>query len=235
MSAKTFVLVHGAWHGGWAWRRVVDRLSARGHRAFAPTLTGLGDRAHLLRPGIDLSLHIADVLGVIKYEQLRNFVLVGHSYGGCVISGIAEVMPDATDSLVFLDAFIPDNGDSTFDLVQPAVQEVIRGALAGGEITVPVRDAAAFRVNEKDRTWVDSLATPQPIATMTEKLTLSGARERMPRKAYIRASGYPNVSFEKAHARAKADPTWRTYEVPCGHDVMIDEPERLTEILLEVG
>ncbi|MGC1843357.1 MAG: alpha/beta fold hydrolase, partial [Pseudolabrys sp.] len=104
MSAKTFVLVHGAWHGGWAWRRVVDRLSARGHRAFAPTLTGLGDRAHLLRPGIDLSLHIADVLGVIKYEQLRNFVLVGHSYGGCVISGIAEVMPDATDSLVFLDA-----------------------------------------------------------------------------------------------------------------------------------
>ncbi|MGC1764052.1 MAG: alpha/beta fold hydrolase, partial [Pseudolabrys sp.] len=71
MSAKTFVLVHGAWHGGWAWRRVVDRLSARGHRAFAPTLTGLGDRAHLLRPGIDLSLHIADVLGVIKYEQLR--------------------------------------------------------------------------------------------------------------------------------------------------------------------
>ncbi|MGB7458490.1 MAG: alpha/beta hydrolase, partial [Pseudolabrys sp.] len=175
------------------------------------------------------------VLGVIKYEQLRNFVLVGHSYGGCVISGIAEVMPDATDSLVFLDAFIPDNGDSTFDLVQPAVQEVIRGALAGGEITVPVRDAAAFRVNEKDRAWVDSLATPQPIATMTEKLTLSGARERMPRKAYIRASGYPNVSFEKAHARAKADPTWRTYEVPCGHDVMIDEPERLTEILLEVG
>jgi pimeloyl-ACP methyl ester carboxylesterase len=188
VSAKTFVLVHGAWHGGWAWRRVVDRLSARGHRAFAPTLTGLGDRAHLLRPGIDLSLHIADVLGVIKYEQLRNFVLVGHSYGGCVISGIAEVMPDATDSLVFLDAFIPDNGDSTFDLVQPAVQEVIRGA-----------------------------------------------RERMPKKAYIRASGYPNVSFEKAHARAKADPTWRTYEVPCGHDVMIDEPERLTEILLEVG
>ena len=161
--------------------------------------------------------------------------LVGHSYGGCVISGIAEVMPDATDSLVFLDAFIPDNGDSTFDLVQPAVQEVIRGALAGGEITVPVRDAAAFRVNEKDRAWVDSLATPQPIATMTEKLTLSGARERMPKKAYIRASGYPNVSFEKAHARAKADPTWRTYEVPCGHDVMIDEPERLTEILLEVG
>ena len=234
-NTKTFILVHGAWHGGWAWRRVVDRLRTRGHTVFAPTLTGLAERAHLLRPGIDLSLHIADVLGVIKYEQLRDIVLVGHSYGGCVISGIAEAMPDAIQSIVFLDAFIPDNGDSTLDLVQPAVQEVIRGALARGEITVPVRDAAAFKVNEKDRAWVDSLATPQPIATMTEKLTLTGARERIAKKTYIRASGYPNVSFEKALARVKADPSWRTYEVPCGHDVMIDDPGRLTEILLEVG
>jgi len=234
-NAKTFILVHGAWHGGWAWRHVVDRLRARGRIVFAPTLTGLGERAHLLRPGIDLSLHIADVLGVIKYERLRNFVLVGHSYGGCVISGIAEAVPDAVHAMVFVDAFIPDNGDSTLDLVQPAVQEVIRGALARGEITVPVRDAAAFKVNEKDRAWVDSLATPQPIATMTEKLMLTGARERIAKKTYIRASDYPNVSFEKAHARTKADPSWRTYEVPCGHDVMIDEPEHLTEILIEVG
>jgi len=234
-NAKTFILVHGAWHGGWAWQRVVDRLRARGHSVFAPTNTGLGERAHLLCPGIDLSLHIADVLGVIKYERLRNFVLVGHSYGGCVISGIAEAVADAIQSIVFLDAFIPDNGDSTLDLVQPAVQDVIRGALARGEITVPVRDAATFKVNEKDRAWVDSLATPQPIATFTEKLTLTGARERIAKKTYIRASGYPNVSFENALARVKADPSWRTYEVPCGHDVMIDDPERLTEILLEVS
>jgi hypothetical protein len=119
--------------------------------------------------------------------------------------------------------------------VQPAVQDVIRGALARGEIIVPVRDAAAFKVNEKDRAWVDSLATPQPIATFTEKLKLTGARERIAKKTYIRASGYPNVSFEKALARVKADPSWRTYEVPCGHDVMIDDPDRLTEILLEVA
>jgi len=234
-NAKTFILVHGAWHGGWAWQRVTDRLRARGHSVFAPTNTGLGERAHLLRPGIDLSLHIVDVLGVIKYERLRNFVLVGHSYGGGVISGIAEAVGDAIQSIVFLDAFIPDNGDSTLDLVQPAVQDVIRGALARGEITVPVRDAAAFKVNEKDRAWVDSLATPQPIATFTEKLKLTGARERIAKKTYIRASGYPNVSFEKALARVKADPSWRTYEVPCGHDVMIDDPDRLTEILLEVA
>ena len=235
MSSKTFVLVHGAWHGGWDWRRVADRLRARGHIVFTPTLTGLGERAHLLHPRIDVSLHIADVLNVIKYEQLNDIVLVGHSYGGCVISGVAEAIAGAIRSIVFLDAFIPNNGDATVDLVQPAVQEVIQAALERGETTVPVRDAAAFLVNEKDRAWVNSLARPQPIGTMTEKLRLTGARERIPKKAYIRASGYPNVSFEKAYARAKANPTWRTYEVPCGHNVMVDEPDRLTEILLEVA
>jgi pimeloyl-ACP methyl ester carboxylesterase len=235
VSAKTFVLIHGAWHGGWAWRRVADRLRARGHVAFTPTLTGLGERVHLLQPGINASLHIADVLGLVRFEQLDDFVLVGHSYGGCVVSGLAEALPNAIRSIVFLDAFIPDNGDATIDLVQPAVQQVIRDALARGETTVPVRDAAAFKVNEKDRAWVDALATPQPIGTMTEKLTLTGARERIPKKTYIRASGYPNVSFDKAYARVKGDRTWRTYEVPCGHDVMIDEPDRLTEILLEVA
>jgi hypothetical protein len=104
-----------------------------------------------------------------------------------------------------------------------------------GETTVPVRDAAAFHVNEKDRAWVDSLAGPQPIGTMTEKISRTDARERVQKKTYVRASGYPNVSFDKAYARVKADPTWRTYEVPCGHDVMVDEPDRLTEILLEVA
>src|SRR6185437_11940231 len=107
-------------------------------------------------------------------------------------------------------------------------------AEARGEITVPVRDAAAFNVNEKDRAWVDRLARPQPIGTMTEKLKLTGAREKIANKTYIRASGYPNVAFDKMHARAKAE-GWRTHEVPCGHAVMIDEPERLTEILLEVA
>src|SRR4029434_8430900 len=117
-TAITFVLVHGAWHGGWAWRRVADLLRARGHIVFTPTLTGLGERAHLLHPGIDASLHIADVLSVIKYERLDNIVLGAHVYGGGVISGIVEAMPGTIRSIVFLDAFIPDNGDSTLDLVQ---------------------------------------------------------------------------------------------------------------------
>ena len=235
MSANTYVLIHGAWHGGWCWQRVADRLRARGHAVFTPTLTGLGERAHLLHPDIDLSLHVADVLGTIRCERLSDIVLVGHSYGGCVISGVAEAAPNKIRSIVFLDAFIPDNGESLFDIVQPAVKEVIQGVLDRGETIVPVRDAAAFKVNEKDRAWVDSLATPQPIRTMTEKIKLMGARDRIAKKIYIRASGYPNVSFDKAYARVKADRGWRTYEVPCGHDVMIDEPDRLTDILVEVG
>jgi pimeloyl-ACP methyl ester carboxylesterase len=235
VSSKTFVLVHGAWHGGWCWRRVADRLRARGDIVFTPTLTGLGERAHLLQPNIDLSLHVADVLGLIKCERLNNIVLVGHSYGGFVISGVAEAVANKISSIVFLDAFVPDNGESLLDVVQPAVQEVIQGVLDRGDTTVPVRDAAAFKVNEKDRAWVDSLATPQPIGTMTEKIKLTGARERVAMKTYIRAAGYPNVSFDKACARTKADRSWRTYEVPCGHDVMIDEPDRLADILIEVG
>ena len=232
-SPKTFLLIHGAWHGGWCWRRVADRLRARGQTVFTPTLTGQGERAHLLHPNIDLSLHVADVLGVVKCERLNDIVLVGHSYGGCVISGVAEAVGDKIRSIVFLDAFIPENGESLFDVVQPAVKEVIQGVLDRGETTVPVRDAAAFKVNEKDRAWVDSLATRQPIGTMTEKIKLTGARDRIAKKIYIRASGYPNVSFDKAFARVKADRGWRVYEVPCGHDVMIDEPDRLTDILLE--
>ena len=235
MSQKTFVLVHGAWHGGWGWVRLAELLRRQGHIVFTPTLTGLGERSHLMSAGINASLHITDVVNLIHYERLSEIVLVGHSYGGCVVSGVAEIVPDKIASIVFLDAFIPDNGDATVDLVQPAVKDIILAAAARGETTVPVRNAAAFNVNEKDQAWVDSLAGPQPIGTMTEKLKLTGAREKIARKAYIRASGYPNVSFEAVHARAKADKSWRTFEVPCGHNVMIDMPERLAEILNEVA
>lgn len=231
---STFVLVHGAWHGGWGWVRLAELLRRQGHVVFAPTLTGQGERTHHISPAVNATMHIADIVNLIRYERLSDIVLVGHSYGGSVISGVAEIVPDKIAALVFLDAFIPDNGDAVVDMVQPAVKEIILAAQARGETTVPVRDAAAFNVNEKDRAWVDSLAGPQPIGTMTEKLKLSGARDRIASKTYIRASGYPNVAFEAALSRAKTE-GWRTYEVPCGHNVMIDQPARLAEILNEVA
>jgi pimeloyl-ACP methyl ester carboxylesterase len=231
----TFVLVHGAWHGGWCWRRVADLLQQGGHKVFTSTLTGLGERSHLLRAGIDVSTHITDVVNVLKWERLTGVVLCGHSYGGLVVSGVAEQMAQAIGSIVFLDAFLPENGDSMAALTSDAVREQLKGATERGELGVPARSAAAFLVNEKDQAWVDSLCVPQPIGTMTEKLKLTGARERIGKKAYIRAAAYPNPGFDKACARVKADRAWRSFEVPGGHDVMVDMPQRLAEILLEVA
>jgi pimeloyl-ACP methyl ester carboxylesterase len=235
MSQKTFVLVHGAWHGGWCWARVAKLLRAQGHIVFTPTLTGLGERAHLLKAGIDLSTHVTDVVNAMKWEALSDVVLCGHSYGGMVISGVAEQMPDAISSIVFLDAFVPRDGEAVTDLTGPAVLEAIEAARARGDIAVPARAASAFNVNEKDCAGVDGLCGPHPIATYFEKMKLTGAVERIARKAYVRAASYANPGFDKALARAKADPTWQTYAVPCGHDVMVDMPERLAEILLEVA
>jgi pimeloyl-ACP methyl ester carboxylesterase len=230
-----FVLVHGAWHGGWCWQRVADRLRGAGHVVFTPTLTGLGERSHLLQAGIDLKTHIADVVNVMKWERLTDVVLCGHSYGGMVISGVAEQMAPAIRSIVFLDAFVPRDGDSPQNLTGPAVQEAIRAALQRGDISIPPRSAEAFGVNAADRGWVDSLCVPQPIATFTGKIALTGARDRITRKSYIRAASYANPGFDRALAAARSDPSWRTYEVACGHDVMVDAPDRLTEILLEVA
>jgi pimeloyl-ACP methyl ester carboxylesterase len=234
-TRNTFVLVHGAWHGGWCWRRVSDLLESKGHKVFTPTLTGLGERSHLMRAGIDISTHATDVISLMKWERLSNVVLCGHSYGGMVVSLVAEQMADKITSIVFLDAFVPENGDSMFELTNQTVRDSLTAATARGDLGVPARPAAAFLVNEKDRTWVDSLTGAQPIGTMTEKLKLTGARETIGKKSYIRAAAYPNPGFDKALNRVKMDKTWRTYDVPCGHDVMVDMPERLAEILLEVA
>jgi len=234
-AKHTFVLVHGAWHGGWCWRRVSDLLERQGHKVFTPTLTGLGERSHLLRAGINVSTHVTDVANVLKWEGLSNVVLCGHSYGGLVVSGVAEQMSSAIGSIVFLDAFVPENGDSMADLTSQMVRDNLKAAAERGDIGVPARSAAAFMVNKNDQAWVDAMCVPHPIASMTEKVALTGARETIGKKAYIRAAAYPNPGFDLAYARVKADKSWRTYEVPCGHDVMVDMPEQLAEILLEVA
>jgi pimeloyl-ACP methyl ester carboxylesterase len=233
--AYTFVLVHGAWQGGWCWRRVADRLRRDGHAVFTPTLTGLGERSHLLQPSIDLATHVADVVNLMQWEQLSDVVLCGHSYGGFVISGVAERMSAAIRAIVFLDAFLPQSGDTILKLTGPAVQDTIRAAQQRGDLGVPPRPAEAFGVNQADRQWVDSLCVPQPIGTFTSPIALSGAREAIARKTYIRAKSCANPAFDRALASVQADRSWRYHEVACGHDVMIDSPERLSELLLEAA
>jgi pimeloyl-ACP methyl ester carboxylesterase len=230
----TFVLVHGAWHGAWCWRRVARLLGKSGHEVFTPTLTGVGERSHLLNPAIGLDTHILDIVNEMKWQELRDVVLVGHSYGGMVISGVAEKMEKAVASLVMLDAFMPEDGQSVLDIYPPEMREAPQAALRSGATSLPPRAAALFKVNERDRAWVDAQCTPQPIQCWLQKLALTGARERIGRKTYIRAAGYPNPYFDAGLASARAR-NWRTYELPCGHDVMLDMPERLTEILQEAA
>jgi len=231
----SFVLVHGAWHGAWCWRRVASLLSRDGHDVFTPTLTGLAERSHLLSPAINLDTHILDVVNEMKWRELNDVVLVGHSYGGMVVSGVAETMENAISSLVMLDAFMPENGQSLVDIQPPAVREPILAAERRGATTLPPLSAEWFRVNEKDRAWVDAQCTPQPLQCFLQKLTLTGARERIAKKTYVRATAYPSPYFDAGLASARAKNNWRIHEVQCGHDLMLDMPERLTEILLDAA
>ena len=233
--AYTFVLVHGAWHGGWCWQRVADRLRGGGHTVFTPTLTGLGERCHLLRAGIDLKTHIADVVNVMKWEQLERRGAVRPFLRRLRHLRRGRAKAPAIRSIVFLDAFVPRNGESVQELTAPAVREASATAASAATSCIPPRSAEAFGVNAADRAWVDRLCVGQPIGTFTDKIALTGARDRIARKSYIRARSYANPGFDRALGEVRADPSWRSYEVPSGHDVMVDMPERLTEILLEVA
>jgi pimeloyl-ACP methyl ester carboxylesterase len=232
---KTFVLVHGAWHGAWCWRRVSDLLEAQGHKVFVPTLTGLGDKSHLLGPQVNLTTHITDVVNLIKWENLKDIVLVGHSYGGYIITGVAEQLQPNIASIVFLDAFVPENGESLAAGASQPVKDALAAAKGKGEITLKPVPASVFRVNEADRAWVDGKCTPQPIATMEEAIKVTGARDKIAKKAYIRAKGYPSVPFDAMQTKYKANIAWRSYEMTAGHDAMVDQPKELTKILIAVA
>jgi len=221
----TFVLVHGAWHGGWCWRRVVDRLTALRHYVVAPTLTGVGERSHLASDSVDLAMQITDIVNEIKWKDLDGIVLVGHSYGGMVITGVAEQLKERIASIVYLDAFLPGDGQSLSDLLGPAAPKWPE------HLALPI-SAERFKVNEKDRAWVDSKMTPHPVKCFTDKLKVTGAYQAIKRKTYVRATEFENPPFDAALARCKADSSWTTHSIKCGHDIMIDQPAALTRILL---
>lgn len=235
-ARRTFVLVHGAYHGGWCWRRVADILEARGHKVYTPTLTGLGERSHLLTSSINLDTHIADIVNVFKWEDLEDAVLCGHSYAGWVISGAIEHVLAQVSSLVFLDAFVPEDGQTGYDLALSETQHAsIEQAIRTGAMSRPAPPAESFQVNPKDRAWVDSKMTPQPLGVALQTIKLTGARDRVSKRTYIRATNFPSPRFDRYLARATANPGWHTYEVPSGHDVMVDMPERLAQILVDVA
>ena len=231
----TFVLVHGAWHGGWCWDRVRRALRARGHDVFAPTLTGVADRSHLLSPQVDLETHINDVANLLVWEDLSDVVLCGHSYGGCVVSGAADRAADRISALVYLDAFVPKHGQRLHDFLPDETREAqLEGARQTGEgWRVPPIPAEVFNVNAADREWVDRQCTPQPLATFQQPVSLTGRLDTIENVSFVWASDWDGP-FGQFYEQAKLI-GWKTAEIACGHDVMLDRPEALTEALLSAS
>ncbi|MBW8855250.1 MAG: alpha/beta fold hydrolase, partial [Bradyrhizobium sp.] len=176
----SFVLVHGAWHGGWCWRRVSDILTRRGHRVFAPTLTGLADRSHLLSGSVNVDTHVADIVNLIEWEDLGDVVLCGHSYAGLVITGVAEQIGAKLAALAYLDAFVPKDGDTA---------QSLSGGTEPVSAVVPPPPVAMLRLaNPADIAWVEAKMTAHPGAAMGQALRITGAYRDIPRKAYILAN-----------------------------------------------
>jgi pimeloyl-ACP methyl ester carboxylesterase len=231
----TFVLVHGAWHGSWCWKRVRRDLQKEGHDVYTPTLTGVGERSHLTSPQVTLDTHVADVVNLIRFEELTDVVLCGHSYGGCVITGVADRVPERLRALVYLDAFILEDGQSLHDVVPREVAAAqVRGALQSGDgWRVPPISAEFFRVNPADRAWVDQQCTPQSLATFQQRLRVDNAFPAS-KVTHILATGYEHSPFPPFHEIAKRK-GWKTLTVDCGHDVMLDKPAELVAMLREAA
>ena len=203
---------------------------------FTPTMTGLGERSHLVDAKVNLDTHITDIVNVIKWENLSDICLVVHSYGGWPGSGAIEHTLDRISSIVWLDAFKPEDGQRGFDFASEFSRKALLAAVEKGEPGRQAPTAEAFHVNAKDRAWVDSKTTPQPNGVALQPIRLTGAREKVAKKTYIRAAKYPQPAFDQALAECKADKSWRTFEATnSGHDVMVDAPEWLVDVLLQVS
>ena len=230
-----FVLVHGAWHGGWCWSRVAPLLRCAGHEVFAPTLTGLGERAHLASADVNLDTHIADILGVLEAEELDDIVLCGHSYGGMVITGVAQRVVERVDTLVFLDAFVPKNGQSVLQLMGSERAHSIRkqASRTGDGWRIDPMPAEVFQVRDaNDAAWIDRRCVPQPIATFGQPIESASAIAAVRHRIYIRADNDRVTAYAHCAEHAKSATDWGYHEISAGHDVMVDAPEALAEVLL---
>jgi pimeloyl-ACP methyl ester carboxylesterase len=232
----TYVLIHGAWHGGWKWRIVAPALRRAGHEVYAPSLTGMGERKHLAHPGINLDTHIQDVVSLIEMEDLNDVLLLGHSYGGMVVTGVADRVTDRIRHLIYLDAFVPENGKCLLDYAVP--------------------ERAARMKEEGEKT---GLVTPPPMSlwglTKPEHLAFAGPREVMHAygtmsqririenpeklarlsKTFIYCSSPATGSFDQFAAKYRNDPAWRFHELKTGHDAMTLIPDQVIAILLQTA
>jgi pimeloyl-ACP methyl ester carboxylesterase len=223
-ASHTFVLLHGAWHGGWCWAKLAPLLRAQGHTVFTPTLTGLGERAHLLSASVDLETHLKDVVALFEYEDLDQVILVGHSYGGMVIAGVAGRLASRIARLVYLDAFLPDDGKALKDYAP------VPPTRADGWRVPPPGPATSWGVsNASDIRWMERRLGDQPLATFTQPLPASSVRVPDSAQAFIQCTQAPFFAEAARRARARG---FESHELLVGgHDAMISAPDALAALL----
>ncbi len=233
-SPKIFLVCHGAWSAGWAWKKMHPLMQAAGHRLVTPSYTGLGERAHLAHPGIDLDAHIQDVLNVIKYEDLRDIVLIGHSYGGMVATGVADRARDKIKQLIYIDAFVPNDGQSLLDLYEadrPRMQELLK---SGDGWRVPPNPTPSD-TPPADVEWLSARRVDMPIKCFEAKLSLQGGPLTLSR-SYIYAKRItPADTFGPFARETKNDPAWKYYEIDASHSPNVTAPEALMALLQKIA
>ena len=239
-----FVLVHGAWHGGWCYRDTAKALRAAGHNVFTPTHTGVGERAHQSAENITLETHIRDVCGVIEAEELSDVILCGHSYGGMVITGVADRLAGKIKALVYLDAFIPEHGQSLLNCINvalpPDVAGVFVGSFYGSSVDgncnkmAPI-PAEMFGIKAENRPWVDRRCVAQALATFAVPLLLTGNHANVTNRLYILADAWDPSPFRHYAKSVEGKTGWRVVKMPSSHDVMVDMPLELAAELAKLA
>lgn len=232
-AAKTFVLVHGAYHGGWCWERVADVLRSRGHRVTAPTQTGLGERSHLLSEAVSLSVFIDDIVNHLLWENLSEVVLVGHSFGGVVITGVADTAPERLTRLIYLDAVLLENDEAPFDLLPEDIGAArVEAAYAtSGGLAFPAPPAESFGLSDPaDVAFVERRLTPHPLATYRDTLRLHHAFGNGLPIEYVMCTDPAYALAAILHGRAR-DGGWPVTELATGHDAMVAAPAATADLL----
>jgi pimeloyl-ACP methyl ester carboxylesterase len=238
----TFVFVHPAWFGGWCWKKLTPLLRDAGHVVFTPTLTGLGDRTHLASRDVGLETHIQDVASMIEFEDLDDVILVGNSSGGAVITGVADRAGRRIAQLVYLDAFVPVDGQSLFDVIPPDRRPAMEALVAeeGDGWLLPRFSAMpweqfvpmSWQVTDKDDlAWALERLSPTPFRHFTDPIHLHTPDADAPHRVYIRCRGWPHPGFDRYAERAGSDPAWELRELDTSHLPYITDPEKLADLL----
>ena len=242
----TFVLVHPAWFGGWCWKKVAPLRRSRGHEVYTPTLTGLGERAHLARPEIGLETHVEDIVRVLEYEELRRVVLVGNSSAGVVITGVADRIPERVAHLVYLDAFVPEHGQSMLDIIppdrRPVMEALVRsegdGWLLPRFAAAPwdkfVRDAWGV-TDETDLRWMLDRLAPTPFGHFRDPVRRRNPASEQLARTYIRCRQWPSARFDRYAEMARQDARWRSRELMAPHIPYITNACAVAELLLDAA